>query len=311
MMLPSAAALAAIGGYAGWTLGRGSAGDCVRDCPVRPLRRMRTHRRGADPPAAARAHQRRPSAAPADSARACSTSRSRCPRWPTRGSCLRVWSWSRCRSASPPRGTLASRCWRPAAGLLLLVALVGLTQLVTSAVHLIIRDRRRAELFGLVIVVFFRWSACCRACLAPGRHHRPPHVRDRARPSGGTSSDGGRTSAARPWRRSLPRCMPGRSRSPPAGAHRRASAAVAALGGLRWRCTRSRWWPSGACSARRAPSARRRGTTSETRLADGASRPRHWRCPRSPSISCGWRCARRAAAPRCCRRSWCSACSRR
>jgi hypothetical protein len=40
-----------------------------------------------------------------------------------------------------------------AAALLLLLALVGLTQLATSTVHLVIRDRRRAELLGLLIVV--------------------------------------------------------------------------------------------------------------------------------------------------------------
>ena len=36
----------------------------------------------------------------------------------------------------------------------ILVALVGITQLVTSTVHLIVRDRRRAELMTLLFVVF-------------------------------------------------------------------------------------------------------------------------------------------------------------
>ena len=43
-------------------------------------------------------------------------------------------------------GNLPVAAMAAAAGLLLLVALVGITQLVTSTVHLIVRDRRRAEL---------------------------------------------------------------------------------------------------------------------------------------------------------------------
>jgi hypothetical protein len=59
-----------------------------------------------------------------------------------------------------------------AAGVLLLTALVGLTQLVTSAVHLIVRDRRRAELMTLFIVVFLPLIGMLPGLLEGGRRHR-------------------------------------------------------------------------------------------------------------------------------------------
>ena len=58
------------------------------------------------------------------------------------------------------------------AGLLLLVALIGITQLVTSVVHLIVRDRRRAELMALLIVVVLPLIGMLPGLLDSGRRHR-------------------------------------------------------------------------------------------------------------------------------------------
>ena len=57
-----------------------------------------------------------------------------------------------------------------AAGALFLVILVGITQLVTSTVHLIVRDRRRAELMTLVLVVFLPLVGMLPGLLGSGRH---------------------------------------------------------------------------------------------------------------------------------------------
>jgi hypothetical protein len=59
-----------------------------------------------------------------------------------------------------------------AAGLLLIVILIGITQLVTSTVALIVRDRRRAELMTLAIVVFLPLVGMLPELLG-SRHHRP------------------------------------------------------------------------------------------------------------------------------------------
>jgi hypothetical protein len=67
-------------------------------------------------------------------------------------------------------GNLAAAAVALAAGLLLLVILVGITQLVTSTVALIVRDRRRAELMTLVIVVFLPLVGMLPSLLGPGRH---------------------------------------------------------------------------------------------------------------------------------------------
>jgi hypothetical protein len=56
------------------------------------------------------------------------------------------------------------------AGVLFLVILVGVTQLVTSTVHLIVRDRRRAELMTLVLVVFLPLVGMLPGLLGSGRH---------------------------------------------------------------------------------------------------------------------------------------------
>jgi hypothetical protein len=67
-------------------------------------------------------------------------------------------------------GNLPAAAVALAAGLLLLVILVGVTQLVTSTVHLIVRDRRRAELMTLVLVVFLPLIGMFPALLDPDRH---------------------------------------------------------------------------------------------------------------------------------------------
>jgi hypothetical protein len=67
-------------------------------------------------------------------------------------------------------GNLQVAVMAAAAGLLLLVALVGITQLVTSTVHLIVRDRRRAELMTLLVVVFLPLIGMLPGLFDPERH---------------------------------------------------------------------------------------------------------------------------------------------
>ena len=67
-------------------------------------------------------------------------------------------------------GNLPVAAMAAAAGLLLLVALVGITQLVTSTVYLIVRDRRRAELMTLLVVVFLPLIGMLPGLLGSERH---------------------------------------------------------------------------------------------------------------------------------------------
>ena len=69
-----------------------------------------------------------------------------------------------------------------AAGVMLLVALVGITQLVTSTVHLIVRDRRRAELMTLIMVVFLPLVGMLPSLLDPERHRGSPPVQEEVEP---------------------------------------------------------------------------------------------------------------------------------
>jgi hypothetical protein len=76
-------------------------------------------------------------------------------------------------------GNLPAAAMALAAGLLLLVALVGITQLVTSTVHLIVRDRRRAELMALIMVVFLPLVGMLPGLLDSGRHRGRPAAVER------------------------------------------------------------------------------------------------------------------------------------
>jgi len=71
-------------------------------------------------------------------------------------------------------GNLPAAAVAMAAGLLMVVVLVGITQLVTSTVHLIVRDRRRAELMTLIIVVFLPMIGMLPGLLGSGRHRGRP-----------------------------------------------------------------------------------------------------------------------------------------
>lgn len=154
LMLPSAVALAGAGLYAGWTLGQGT-GDSVTFSLVRYVLFAACALTLVGPillPAAERTNAVRLLLLPIPRA-------------------VLYLSQSMSAAADPwvllsaavvialPIGLAASGSAGAAAlafvaGLVLLAALVGMTQLVTSAVHLIVRDRRRAELLTLFIVVF-------------------------------------------------------------------------------------------------------------------------------------------------------------
>ena len=81
-------------------------------------------------------------------------------------------------------GNVPGAAFALAAGLVLLGVLAGITQLVTSTVHLIVRDRRRAELMTLVIVVFLPLVGMLPGLLAGERHRAPQASADRLRESG-------------------------------------------------------------------------------------------------------------------------------
>jgi hypothetical protein len=71
-----------------------------------------------------------------------------------------------------------------AAGLLLVVTLVAVALAVTSAVHLLVRDRRRGELLALAVVVLLPMIGFLPMLLGSGRRHRavdqPPVTRSRS-----------------------------------------------------------------------------------------------------------------------------------
>ena len=67
-------------------------------------------------------------------------------------------------------GQLTGAALALTAGLLLIGALVGITQLMTSTVHLVVRDRRRAELLTLLIVVVLPLIGMLPGLLEGGRH---------------------------------------------------------------------------------------------------------------------------------------------
>jgi hypothetical protein len=180
MMVPSAAALAAIGGYAGWTLGQGhpdGAFSVIRialfaACAltvVGPILLPAAERTNAVPllllpiPRAVLYFSQSMSAV-AD------------PWILLAGVVVLAMPIGLALGGNTTAAGLALT-----AGLLFLVALVGLSQLVTGAVHLIIRDRRRAELFGLLIVVVLPVAAMLPGLLGSGRHRPAAPGTERSR----------------------------------------------------------------------------------------------------------------------------------
>jgi hypothetical protein len=65
------------------------------------------------------------------------------------------------------------------AGLLLLATLIGIALAVTSAVHLIVRDRRRGELMALAVVIILPMLGLLPALLAGSRHSHPASMEPR------------------------------------------------------------------------------------------------------------------------------------
>ena len=180
MMLPSAAALAAIAGYAGWTLGEGQPATAFSIVRVVLIAACGLTIAG---PILLSAAER--------------TNAVRLLLLPIPRSVLYL-TQSMSALADPwlvlagvvvvalPAGIAAAgntgvALLAAGAGLLLLAALIGLTQLMTSAVYLITRDRRRAELFGLIIVVFLPIAAMLPGLLAQGNDRPPPSATERAR----------------------------------------------------------------------------------------------------------------------------------
>ena len=65
-----------------------------------------------------------------------------------------------------PIGLAAAGALLPAAialagAILLILAIVGLSSLATSVLHLVVRDRRRGELLALVFIIVLPLSGCC------------------------------------------------------------------------------------------------------------------------------------------------------
>ena len=175
MMVPSAVALAGLGVYAGWTLGQGEAGTAFGI--VRMVLFAACGLTVVGPillPAAERTNAVRLLLLPI-------------PRgvlYLTQSMSTLADPWILLAAvlvAALPAGIAAAgptgaAVFAGAAGLVLLAALVGLGQLATSTVHLIVRDRRRAELLGLILVVFLPIAAMLPGLLAGGGRSRqmPP-----------------------------------------------------------------------------------------------------------------------------------------
>jgi hypothetical protein len=172
LMLPSAAGLAAVGGYAGWTLGHGEPGAAfalVRFvllaafvlAVLGPILLPGTDRTNAVrllllPIPRNVLYLTQSISAFADP-------------WILLAAAVVVAVPAGIASA----GDVPGAVFALAAGAVLLSVLAGTTQLVTSTVHLIVRDRRRAELMMLVIVVFLPLLGMLPGLLGAGRHRAP------------------------------------------------------------------------------------------------------------------------------------------
>lgn len=181
MMVPSAIALAGLGAYAGWTLGHGETGFAF--VIVRTIVFAACGLTVVGPvllPAAERTNAVRLLLLPI-------------PRgvlYLTQSMSALADPWillaavlvAAVAAGIAAAGTASAAVIATAAGLLLLAVLVGLTQLSTSIVHLILRDRRRAELFGLIVVVFIPIAGMLPGLLAGSRHARPAPTEE-ARPA--------------------------------------------------------------------------------------------------------------------------------
>jgi hypothetical protein len=182
LMLPSAAALAAAAAFAGWTLGRGEAGivfgivrfALLATCVLTVIGPILL-------PGSERTNAVRLLLLPIPRHvlyLAQSISALTDPWVLLAATMLMALPLGIASAGNPPAAAVAL-----AAGVLLLVILVGITQLVTSTVHLIVRDRRRAELMTLVIVVFLPLVGMLPGLLGSGRHRARDIAIEREHPN--------------------------------------------------------------------------------------------------------------------------------